>query len=244
MAEQLTRISPVELLRKYQEGERDFRRTKLRGNYRVTLQGEILEDVQTSGSDWRDVDLYNADLRNSVNKGTDFSGANLDCADFSDTDNRNAIFDRADLYGCDFFGADNRGAYFRWAKNIVDASWDDTAINGMHVDKLSWDDIQKLISDSVDLSKMPASLRRRIYSIDFHYIGGTQEKKEEYVHWAVDNLGCPITNVNVDLVPFYRVRATLWNDHREFVKPAEKVTKKDIEDVKAKLIKFAKLVRN
>ncbi|MFW6116553.1 MAG: pentapeptide repeat-containing protein [bacterium] len=86
-----------EVVRRYEEGERDFHQTDLRG-------------MQLRSADVRGVNLAYADLAKADLSRSNLSGANLSGADLSEADVSGTDLGRADLSGADLSGADLGGA--------------------------------------------------------------------------------------------------------------------------------------
>ncbi|MEM9070641.1 MAG: pentapeptide repeat-containing protein [Myxococcota bacterium] len=102
------RLSPNELLRRYQAGERDFEGARLLGE---SLRGFDLRGVSLRGANLAGADLVGANL-----DGADLRGASLRGANLAKTSLRDANLTDADLRDAnaraDFDGAHLRGARF------------------------------------------------------------------------------------------------------------------------------------
>ncbi|MEM6447139.1 MAG: pentapeptide repeat-containing protein [Cyanobacteria bacterium J06642_2] len=107
-----------ELLEQYAAGERDFRKSNLRGAnlararlWYVNLRGADLTEADLRGVDFRrsnmmDTTLANANLQGASLRRTNFARANLQGANLERTDlSAGADFSTADLSGAKFIGA-------------------------------------------------------------------------------------------------------------------------------------------
>jgi uncharacterized protein YjbI with pentapeptide repeats len=93
-----------EILRRYAEGQRDFRGLEIEGGTQ-TFDGQVLDDADFSGAfivaSFRGASLRRAKLR-----------ANIKTCDFRDADLRDADFSEARLESTLFLGANMTGAIF------------------------------------------------------------------------------------------------------------------------------------
>ncbi|AFY58553.1 putative low-complexity protein [Rivularia sp. PCC 7116] len=131
-------ITAKELLGRYQKGERDFRRIKLKNS-------EHLSSVNLEEIDFRHACLYIANFRaadsgnanfieecilySSDFTGADFRGANLQGTEFSDAILNAANFSGADLQGAKFDCADAEAANFTGA-NLEGATFYESNLEG------------------------------------------------------------------------------------------------------------------
>ncbi len=100
-----------ELLRRYQNGERDFTQVALDGgNY--DLRGVTLAGANFSGT------FITADFRGANLQAASFAKANVKTCDFRHADLRGANFSGALLEATEFKGANLRDANFEDARNF------------------------------------------------------------------------------------------------------------------------------
>ena len=112
MAEEYLHTTPEELLRRYGDGERDFRHTIL--PCKSDLAGVDLSRTILIGSSFPEANLSGANLR----------GATVIAANLRGADLRGAKFAGTDLTEADLTGANLSGAYFRGA-NLTEACLED-----------------------------------------------------------------------------------------------------------------------
>ena len=117
MAEEYLHTTPEELLRRYGDGERDFRHTIL--PCKSDLAGVDLSRTILIGSSFPEANLSGANLRGATVIAANLRGADLRGAKFAGTD-----LTEADLTEADLTGANLSGAYFRGA-NLTEACLED-----------------------------------------------------------------------------------------------------------------------
>ncbi|MDY6941292.1 MAG: pentapeptide repeat-containing protein [Cyanobacteriota bacterium] len=111
--------SAIELLRRYETGEREFDRARLSG---ADLHGAVLHGIDLSEAILAEANLSGADLRGADLSWADLSGANLE-----GTDLRGAILTRADLSNANLTRANLRKADLSLA-NLTDADLTDAIL--------------------------------------------------------------------------------------------------------------------
>src|SRR5215831_12520061 len=102
-----------EVIRRYQNGERDFGESSL-DEVAHDFRGALLEEITFAPdtfllADFRGSKLKGADFSNCNVKTCDFRGADLREANFTNAAIDSATFEGADLEGADFAGAPAHG---------------------------------------------------------------------------------------------------------------------------------------
>jgi uncharacterized protein YjbI with pentapeptide repeats len=133
--------SADELLRRYDQGERDFSEADLRdASLRwaeltgVKLAAAKLSGAKLWGADLSGADLSEADLREVRLSGANLSGANLTGARFGGADLRRANLRAANLSGARLSGADLRHAFLGYAA-LSNAHLDRADLSGVYLRK-------------------------------------------------------------------------------------------------------------
>jgi uncharacterized protein YjbI with pentapeptide repeats len=112
-------MNTVELIEKYQAGERDFKGANLTG---ANLRGANLTGANLTGANLRGADLRGANLTGANLRGANLTGANLTGANLRG----------ADLYGADLTDADLRGANLTGA-NLTGANLTGANLTGANL---------------------------------------------------------------------------------------------------------------
>jgi uncharacterized protein YjbI with pentapeptide repeats len=106
------RMTAAEFLRRYNEGERDFRGVNLK---RAKLEGAKLEKVNLKGANLKGASLKGADLFGAYLEGVDLRLANLKRADLGYAHLEGANLEGANLEGANLEGANLRLAHLEGA---------------------------------------------------------------------------------------------------------------------------------
>jgi hypothetical protein len=122
-------MTPEELKRRYDAGERDFRGADLRG---ANLEGANLSFARLQGANLRDANLRGANLRYALLRGANLRyallrGANLKGAYLERANLRYAYLYRADPRDANLEGADLKGACLSYA-NLRNANLKNTCL--------------------------------------------------------------------------------------------------------------------
>ena len=124
-----------QLLEAYQLGQRNFRRSDLRG---VDLQWADLHGADLSGADLRGATMSRAELCDANLSDTDLSGADLLAARLSGSNMQGADLRGAYLCCSDLSGANLRGADLRGA-DLRDVFLQDVDLTGVRLDNTCLD---------------------------------------------------------------------------------------------------------
>lgn len=242
MAAALPILKAEDIVRDYHRWERVFRERRVEGAF---PEGTDLSGIDTSGSDWSGVRMPRAYMERTVNERTVFTGIYAPDSSWAESRNIGAVFDMAILEDVEkgyeasnFEDANNKDSYFREVRRLGEIIWTGAAVQGMHVGRAPWEDIEPILLEAgIGWSKIPEELLRDLYGIDFHFIKGDMGVAVSRIKEAIGHSYPAIEGKS----PFYRIGQLLWKTRPLVARDTKTAKQEDIESVRRRLAGFAGL---